>query len=171
RTLAGRAWNMYGPTETAVYSVIFDLARGVGVPPIGRPVANTQCQVLSPALRQVPVGVLGELCIAGDGVAGGYLGRADLTAERFLPDPCSTRFGGRMYRTGDLARWRHDGEIEYLGRIDRQVKIRGHRIELGEIQERLRSHPGVRDAVVVAQADETGEKRLVAYHIAVTEQS
>ncbi|MEP7010527.1 MAG: amino acid adenylation domain-containing protein [Acidobacteriota bacterium] len=170
RTLAGRAWNMYGPTETAVYSVIFDLAKGVGAPPIGRPVANTRCQVLSPASHRMPIGVPGELCIAGEGVARGYLGRADLTAERFLPDPFSPRLGERMYRTGDLARRRHDGEIEYLGRIDRQVKIRGYRIELGEIQERLRSHPEVRDAVVVAQADETGEKRLVAYFIGVTDQ-
>ncbi|MBW8873681.1 MAG: amino acid adenylation domain-containing protein [Acidobacteria bacterium] len=169
RALAGRAWNMYGPTETAVYSAIFDLARGTGAPPIGRPVANTRCQVLSAALRQVPVGVSGELCIAGAGVARGYLGRPDLTAERFLPDPFSPHPGGRLYRTGDLARWRHDGEIEYLGRIDRQVKVRGYRIELGEIQERLRSHPGVQDAVVLAWADETGERRLVAYHTAAGE--
>ncbi len=166
RALAGRAWNMYGPTETAVYSVIFELAAGEGAPPIGRPVANTRCHLLSAAGEAVPTGVPGELHIAGDGVARGYLGRPELTAERFLPDPFSPVPGGRLYRTGDLARRRADGTIDYLGRIDRQVKIRGNRVELGEVEERLRDHPGVRAAIVAARPDAVGEPRLVAYYLA-----
>ncbi|RST46622.1 amino acid adenylation domain-containing protein, partial [Variovorax sp. MHTC-1] len=152
-------WNMYGPTETTIWSTA---ARVAGdAPGVGGPIAATQLHVLDASLRQVPANVPGELYLGGAGLARGYAGRAALTAERFVADPFDPS-GARLYRTGDLVRWRADGQLEYLGRIDHQVKIRGFRIELGEIEEQLLKQPQVREAVVVAQEGPAGA-RLIAY--------
>src|SRR5262249_31584244 len=131
-------------------------------PTIGQPIANTWLYILNHATGLMPVGVQGELCIAGVGVARGYWGRPDITAERFIPNPFSHN-GERFYRTGDLARRRVDGELEFLGRVDSQVKIRGYRIELGELEHVLREAPSIREAAVVIREDVPGEKRLVGY--------
>ncbi|HVR07263.1 MAG TPA: amino acid adenylation domain-containing protein [Thermoanaerobaculia bacterium] len=157
--------NLYGPTEAAIDVTAWPCERDAGARPvpIGRPIANLRIHLLTAGLAPVPSGALGELCIAGAGVARGYLGRADLTAERFLPDPFAERPGARMYRTGDLARFRADGAVEYLGRADHQVKIRGFRIEPGEIEAALERCPGVRSAVVLARSDAAGSPRLAAY--------
>jgi amino acid adenylation domain-containing protein len=155
-------WNLYGPTETAVYSAGAPVA-GPGEPPLGRPLANTTLHVADRWLAPVATGVAGELLIGGQGVARGYWGRPDLTAERFVPDPWSGgEGGGRLYRTGDLVRRRHDGELECLGRIDHQVKVRGVRIEPREVEAALERHPAVARAVVAA-AGEGAARRLVAY--------
>jgi amino acid adenylation domain-containing protein len=155
-------WNMYGPTETTIWSSIFKVEfESESAASIGRPIANTTMYVLDSMLQPVPIGVVGEIFIGGDGVARGYHNRPELTAERFVTDPF--RPGGRLYRTGDLAKFRPDGNIEYLGRKDFQVKIRGFRIELGEIEAQLVRCPGVREAVVLAREDTPGDKRLVAY--------
>ncbi len=162
-------WNCYGPTETAIQSTVALCEPGRGRVSIGRPIANNQVYVLDSNLSPTPIGVKGELYIGGDGVARGYLGRRDLTAERFLPDPFVSRKtagGTRLYRTGDLARWLEDGNLECLGRVDQQIKIRGFRIELGEIEAALMGHPKVREAVVIAREDVAGDKRLVAYVVA-----
>ncbi|WP_081612036.1 non-ribosomal peptide synthetase [Janthinobacterium sp. CG3] len=155
-------WNMYGPTETTVWSTLHCFEQNAASLSIGRPVANTRIYVLDEHLNPVPIGVAGELHIAGEGVARGYLNRPDLTGERFIPDPFSAS-GSRMYKTGDLARYLPDGAIECLGRMDHQVKIRGFRIELEEIETALAQHAGVREAVVLAREDAPGDKRLVAY--------
>jgi amino acid adenylation domain-containing protein len=163
---SGRLWNLYGPTETTIWSTSQLLENINGAVSIGRPIWNTQTYVLDKQQRLVPAGVTGELYIGGTGLARGYLGRAELTAEKFIPDPFGGQAGARLYRTGDLARYRNDGELECVGRVDNQVKVRGFRIELGEIEAALRSHAAVCEAVVVAQDDGSGEKRLVAYLVA-----
>jgi amino acid adenylation domain-containing protein len=154
--------NVYGPTETTVRVTAARCAPGA-VPTIGRPLDNARTYVVDSAIRPVPTGVSGELCVGGVPVARGYWRRAALTAERFVPDPFAPEPGARMYRTGDRARWRADGVLIYLGRLDEQVKIRGFRIEPGEVRSALRRHPQVRDCAVVAREDTPGEWRLVAY--------
>ncbi|WP_203350690.1 non-ribosomal peptide synthetase [Streptomyces sp. S-9] len=154
--------NLYGPSEDTTYSTHAVTAPGDARTPIGRPVDGTQAYVLDGDLRPVVVGAVGELYLSGAGVTRGYHARPALTAERYLPDPFSAN-GGRMYRTGDLVRWRPDGQLDYLGRADGQVKIRGHRVELGEVEEVLRRHPHVSEAVVIARPDTTGSLRLAAY--------
>jgi amino acid adenylation domain-containing protein/thioester reductase-like protein len=152
--------NAYGPTEVTVYATLSDPVTGRGHPPIGRPVTNARLRVVDPDTgAPVPIGAPGELLVAGAGVGAGYLGRPGLTAERFVPDPG----GGRAYRTGDLVRYRSTGDLEFLGRIDDQVKLRGHRIELGEVEQVLREHPGVGDAAAVVREDARGDARLLAY--------
>ncbi|HSS52427.1 MAG TPA: amino acid adenylation domain-containing protein, partial [Thermoanaerobaculia bacterium] len=156
-------WNVYGPTETAIWSAAGPVAGGDGPVLLGTPIANTAFYVVDRDLAPVPVGVSGELWIAGDGVARGYLGRPDLTAEKFIPDPFAGEPGARLYRTGDLVRWRPAGELEFLGRLDHQVKVRGFRIELGEIEAVLGQHPSVKAVVMAAVGARQGDKSLVAY--------
>jgi len=161
-------WNLYGPTETTIWSAIQRVDAGSDPVPIGRPLANTELYVLDSAGRPAPIGAAGELYIGGRGVVRGYWQRPELTRERFVPDPWRGEPGARLYRTGDLVRRRGDGAIEFLGRIDHQVKIRGHRVELGEIEAVLAKHPSVREAVVIAREDEPGDQRLAAYLIPQT---
>ncbi|HEY6253916.1 MAG TPA: amino acid adenylation domain-containing protein, partial [Candidatus Angelobacter sp.] len=160
-------WNLYGPTETTIWSACVEIERGAGDATvhasIGRPIGNTQIYLLDEQGQPVPQGAVGEIYIGGAGVARGYLNRPELTAERFVLNPFSVAADARMYRTGDLARHLADGNIEFLGRNDQQVKIRGYRIELGEIEARLAEYPGVREAVVIAREDVPGDKRLVGY--------
>ncbi|UXV22066.1 amino acid adenylation domain-containing protein [Pseudomonas fluorescens] len=169
RTLLARApalrlVHCYGPTETTTYASTYEvraIAYDAESVPVGRPISNTQIHVLDAQLQAVPLGVTGEICIGGDGVAKGYLNRPELTAEKFVDDPFNA--GALMYRTGDLGRWTADGLLECIGRNDDQVKIRGFRIELGEIEARLASFAGIQDVVVLAREDVPGDKRLVAY--------
>jgi natural product biosynthesis luciferase-like monooxygenase protein len=165
-TLPGEVHNMYGPTETTVWSTTYELGAVGESVPIGRPIANTIIRILDRSMRLAPAGVPGEIYIGGEGVARGYLNRPALTAERFVPDPFSVEAGARLYRTGDRARYLADGNIEFLGRLDNQVKVRGFRVELGEVEAALRSCPGIREAVVVAREDASGNKRLLAYVVA-----
>lgn len=159
----GSISNMYGPTETTIWSAVHPVSGDEDPVPIGRPIANTRLYILDADRQPVPVGAAGELYIGGAGVARGYLGRPELTAERFIDDPFRPGEGARMYRTGDLARYRPDGSVDFLGRIDHQVKIRGFRVELGEIESLLTGHAGVAEAVVLAREDQPGDVRLVAY--------
>jgi len=163
-------FNHYGPTETTVGVLtsrlrIDDSEHRSSTMPLGRPLANTQAYVLNNYLRPVPSGCAGELCIGGKNVTRGYLGRPDQTAEKFIPDPFGAEPGARLYRTGDVVRQKHTGEIEFVGRIDDQIKIRGFRVEVGEIEAALREHEAVREALVLARTDERGDKRLVAYTV------
>jgi amino acid adenylation domain-containing protein len=164
-----RLLNTYGPTETTVAVTYSDLT-GLGIDddvpgdlPIGRAIPHASVYVLDRHRRPVPAGVAGELYVGGVGVARGYMGRPDLTDERFIPDPFSLEAGARLYRTGDLARWRSDGQLDYRGRVDRQVKIRGFRIELEEIEAVLNRHPDLERAVVEVREDQPGDKRIVAF--------
>ena len=157
-------WDMYGPTETTIWSVGGPVQSGSGPVPIGRPVDNTQLYVVDEFAAPVPIGVAGELWIGGDGVARGYLNDPQLTNEKFIADPFR---GGdaRIYRTGDLVRYRTDGTLDYLGRIDRQVKVRGFRIELGEIESVLNGAPGIHESAVIVREDAPGDRRLVGYYV------
>jgi amino acid adenylation domain-containing protein len=157
-----RVLNGYGPTEDTTYSTLWEIPRGAERMRVGRPVAGSRAHVLDGRLRAVPVGVPGELYMAGAGVARGYLNRPGLTAERFLPDPHGPP-GSRMYAVGDRVRLLADGDLEYFGRLDFQVKVRGYRIEIGEIEASLARHPAVADAVVVVREDTPGDHRIVAY--------
>ncbi len=168
RATAGEIHNMYGPTETTIWSTTYRVSGNEDAMPIGRPIANTYVYVLDKNLKPLPIGAPGELCIGGAGVVRGYLHRPELTAERFPSNPF--RGGERVYRTGDLARFRPDGEIEFLGRIDNQIKISGFRVELEEIEAVLGRHPGVRAAAVITREDVPGELRLAAYVVAAEAQ-
>jgi amino acid adenylation domain-containing protein len=161
-----RIYNMYGPTETTVWSTIKELTGQKDIT-IGKPISNTRIYILDKNQRVLPVGVAGQLFIAGDGVGIGYLGRAELTDEKFIPNPFVK--GERMYCTGDLARWLSNGEIEYIGRDDFQLKLRGYRVELGEIEEAVRNIDGISDCVVVAKDNNAGDKYLVGYYTSTRE--
>jgi len=165
--LCVRLHNLYGPTEASVDVTSWncECVEDRRIVPIGRPIANTQIYLLDAYLQPVPIGVPGELYIGGTGLARGYLNRPELTSEKFIPDPFTLEVGARIYKTGDLARYLPSGDIEFLGRIDHQVKLRGFRIELAEIEAVLGQHPAVREAVVVSKEDEPGNKLLVAYII------
>lgn len=160
---SSEVWNLYGPTETTIWSSAWKVEPGEGVVSIGRPIANTTLHVLDRYKNLLPVGVPGELYIGGVGLSPGYWNRPDLTAERFVADPFSGVVGARLYRTGDVARWLPDGRIQCLGRIDHQVKLRGFRVELGEIEAVLGAHPGIRHSVAHVHDAGNGDRRLVAY--------
>ena len=159
-------WNMYGPTETTVWSATGPVEPGPGSVTIGPPIANTEFYILDERGRPVPIGVAAELHIGGDGVARGYWDRPQLTTEKFIPDPFRDDPNYRLYKTGDLVRHRPDGTLEFLGRLDTQVKVRGFRIETSEVEHALKQYDGVRECVVTAREDAPGDKRLVAYLVA-----
>jgi amino acid adenylation domain-containing protein len=156
-------WNMYGPTETTIWSSMWRVEPGSPLVPIGRPILNTTMYILDRGMQPVPIGVPGELYIGGEGVAAGYLNRPELTAEKFVPDPFAQGTGARLYFTGDQARFLADGNIHFLGRTDQQLKLRGHRIEPGEIETALNEHPAVERSVIVVHEDAPGDQRLIAY--------
>ncbi len=160
-------WNMYGPTETTIWSAAAEVKTINRTVTISQPITNTQIYILDRYHQLVPVGVPGQVCIAGDGLARGYFHRPDLTAEKFIPHPFSDKPSARLYQTGDLARYLSKGEIEYIGRIDHQVKIRGFRIELGEIEAVLNRDSGIQEAVVIVREDHPGNKYLAAYIVPV----
>lgn len=167
----GVIYNNYGPAETTVWSTVTEM-KSVDDITIGKPIANTQIYIINANNQLCPIGVPGELCIAGDGVGLGCLNRPDLTAERFVPNPFATEENGHgktMYHTGDLATWRSDGNILYLGRIDTQVKIRGLRIELGEIESVMSEFPGIRMCAVTDKKDKSGRQYLVGYFSTVSD--
>ena len=168
RAQSTMSFNMYGPTECTVDTTAHFVNEAGETPVIGSPLANARMYVLDRRLQPVPIGVAGEICIAGAGLARGYLNRPDLTAEKFVPDPFAEEPGARMYRSGDLGRFLEDGTIEYLGRIDHQVKLRGFRMELGEIEATLKRHEQIAECVVMVREDAPGDKRLVAYFTART---
>src|SRR5262249_34054921 len=159
--------NGYGPTENTTFTCCHPVGRneelGQGIP-IGKPINNTRVYVLDSELEMTPIAAVGELYVAGAGLARGYLDRRALTSERFVADPYATEPGGRMYRTGDLVRWRAEGVLEFVGRVDHQVKIRGFRIELGEIEASLKAHPRVQDALVIVR-EQAEQKQLLGYVI------
>jgi amino acid adenylation domain-containing protein len=162
----GELWNMYGPTETTIWSTVWRVPAGCRQMLVGKPIANTRVYILDKAGRRVPAGIPGEICIGGDGVGRGYLHRDELTAERFIADPFAEDPGARLYRTGDQGRLLPDGNLECRGRLDSQVKVRGYRIELGEIEQVLLSADGVKRAVAIAREDVPGDVRLVGYVVA-----
>jgi acyl-coenzyme A synthetase/AMP-(fatty) acid ligase/acyl carrier protein len=165
---ASSVWNVYGPTETTIWSTTYRLSgREEGAIPIGRPIANTTIYVLDSYQNPVPVNVTGEIYIGGDGLARGYLNRPELTAERFVVNPLVQNQSSRLYRTGDLGRFRSNGEIEYLGRVDSQVKLRGFRVELGEIESVLASHASLKEAVVIATGE--GEQRKLSAYVVLAD--
>jgi acyl-coenzyme A synthetase/AMP-(fatty) acid ligase/acyl carrier protein len=166
RKRSAEVWNLYGPTETTIWSAAMTVPAGDVPVPIGAPIANTQLYVLDHHMAPVPIGVAGELYIGGDGLARGYLNRPELTAQRFVPDPFSADRQARLYKTGDQVRYRADGTLEFLGRLDQQVKLRGFRIELGEIEATLEKHPAIREAVVSLRDLGNGDARLIAYLVA-----
>jgi non-ribosomal peptide synthetase component F len=155
-------YNMYGPTETTIWSCIHKFENDVQRVRIGKPIANTQIYILNKYLHLAPVGVAGDLYIGGEGVSVGYHNRQELTAQRFIANPFKAE--GKIYMTGDVARWLPDGTIELLGRTDNQVKIRGHRIELGEIEHQISRYEGIKEVVIMAR-ERLGEKYLVAYYV------
>jgi amino acid adenylation domain-containing protein len=163
----GELWNVYGPTETTIWSTVNRVLDPHMAIPIGHPIANTRVYVLEPSGQPAPVGVAGELCIAGEGIARGYRNRPELTAEKFATIALPQNRSERVYRTGDMARFRADGQLEFLGRRDTQVKVRGYRIELGEIEAVLATHAGIKECVVVVREDTPGDQRLVGYVVAV----
>jgi non-ribosomal peptide synthetase component F len=165
RSAVREVCNLYGPSETTTYSTWVRMRRESGFNgSIGGPIDNTRIYIVDEWLKAVPLGVVGEICIGGEGVARGYVQRPRLTAERFVSDPYAQEAGARMYRTGDLGRWRADGTVEFLGRTDHQVKVRGYRIELGEIESRLLAHAAIGEAVVVVREEAAEQKRLVGYY-------
>ncbi|HEV2990411.1 MAG TPA: amino acid adenylation domain-containing protein [Candidatus Angelobacter sp.] len=162
---AEQVFNLYGPSEDTTYSTYACFKRGAATAraPIGKPISNTQAYVLDREYQPVPAGVIGELCLGGQGVARGYLNRPELTAEKFVPNPFVEHGGERMYRTGDQVKWGQNGNLEFLGRLDHQMKVRGYRIELGEIEAALQAHPEVEACAVIVREDQPAEKRVVAY--------
>ena len=165
-------FNLYGPSEDTTYSTFALIEKNANsIPPIGRPISNTQIYLLDKNLQPVPVGVPGELYIGGAGLARGYLNQPEITAAKFIPNLYSNQAGERLYKTGDLARYLPNGEIEYIGRIDHQVKIRGFRIELGEIEAAISQHPAVRETVVIVTSDEADSQRIIAYVVPQTKQT
>jgi len=173
--LCGELWNVYGPTETTIWSTAYQVPRRESIrshyTAIGKPVANTKIYVLDKNMIPVPQGIAGELYIGGDGVSLGYLNRPELNNEKFVADPFDQDKNKKIYRSGDLVRYRKDGNLEFISRIDNQVKVRGYRIELGEIEAVIATHPAVKTNVVITRKDKSGENRLIAYYIPVNDQS